>query len=154
MISIIPILILYGVFAWLNKPSDVVEQSFIQDNLFNAMSIKNGYSTSGYDNKYTEVFDLLQSNAEKNKFGQWNPNVRYQWEKKIWNENRNKEPVINYEPKPTYQEQEYIGNARTKKFHYPWCASVGQMNESNKVWLNSRDEAILWGYVPCQRCYP
>ena len=51
-------------------------------------------------------------------------------------------------------EDGYIGNKNTKKFHYPDCASVGEMREKNKVWLNSRDEAIEQGYKPCQRCNP
>ena len=48
----------------------------------------------------------------------------------------------------------YIGNKNTKKFHKPSCSSVGQMNESNKVKLKNRQEAIDGGYVPCKRCNP
>lgn len=48
----------------------------------------------------------------------------------------------------------YIGNKSTKKFHYPSCSSVDDMKESNKVKLNSRDEAIRKGYKPCGRCKP
>ena len=52
--------------------------------------------------------------------------------------------------KPTY-----IGNANSKKFHYPGCSSVGDMKESNKVrFYGSRDEVIQRGYVPCKRCNP
>lgn len=48
---------------------------------------------------------------------------------------------------------EYIGNANTKKFHYPDCGAVSQMKEKNKVYLNcTRDEAIKDGYTPCGRC--
>ena len=48
---------------------------------------------------------------------------------------------------------EYIGNANTKKFHYPDCGAVSQMKEKNKVYLNcTRDEAIKDGYNPCGRC--
>ena len=50
--------------------------------------------------------------------------------------------------------QTYIGNKNTKKFHYPWCHSVDQMKEKNKVVLNSRNEAINKGYVPCKNCNP
>ena len=50
---------------------------------------------------------------------------------------------------------EYIGNANTKKFHYPECGAVSQMKEKNKVYLNCiRDEAIKDGYNPCGRCNP
>lgn len=49
----------------------------------------------------------------------------------------------------------FIANKNTKKFHYPSCSSVGQMNDSNKKYLNcSRDQAIQQGYDPCGRCLP
>lgn len=49
----------------------------------------------------------------------------------------------------------YIANINTKKFHYSTCSSVGQMNESNKKYLNcTRDEAIKMGYDSCGRCTP
>ena len=50
---------------------------------------------------------------------------------------------------------EYIGNINTKKFHYPECSSVAQMEEKNKVYLNcSRDEAVKRGFSSCKRCNP
>lgn len=48
----------------------------------------------------------------------------------------------------------YIGNRSSKKFHYPSCNDVKKMNESNKVWLGSRDEALRLGYSPCGHCRP
>ena len=48
----------------------------------------------------------------------------------------------------------YVGNAKTKKFHYADCSMVGKMNPANKVYMNTRDEAINAGYVPCKRCNP
>ena len=67
------------------------------------------------------------------------------------------------EPEPTEPPEEpaapagshYIGNANTKKFHYPDCSSVKQMKESNKVELSgTRDEIISMGFEPCKRCNP
>lgn len=49
----------------------------------------------------------------------------------------------------------YILNTNSKKFHYPTCSSVGQMNESNKKDFNgTRDELVSQGYSPCGRCKP
>lgn len=48
----------------------------------------------------------------------------------------------------------YIGNANTGKFHYADCSSVDKMNPANKVFMNTREEAINAGYVPCKRCKP
>ena len=78
---------------------------------------------------------------------------------------RTPKPTLRPTPSPTKRtvraaatkapsKQTYIGNKNTKKFHYPTCSSVGQMKESNKVTLASRDEAINKGYVPCKKCNP
>ncbi len=48
----------------------------------------------------------------------------------------------------------YVGNAKSRKFHYADCSMVNKMNPSNKVYMNTRDEAINAGYVPCKRCKP
>jgi hypothetical protein len=52
------------------------------------------------------------------------------------------------------EEAEYIGNSNSYKFHEPDCSSVDAMNESNKVFLKSRQEAIDKGFEPCKRCNP
>jgi len=54
----------------------------------------------------------------------------------------------------TPNDEVYIGNRNTEKFHYSWCSSVDQMKETNKVELYSRDEAIKQGFVPCKNCNP
>lgn len=54
-------------------------------------------------------------------------------------------------PRNTYQ---YIGNRRSHVFHRPSCSSVTQMNRSNRVYLESRQEAIDKDYTPCGRCHP
>lgn len=49
----------------------------------------------------------------------------------------------------------YVGNKRTYKFHHDHCSSVGQMaDDHNKVYIESKEEAIARGYVPCKRCRP
>ena len=56
---------------------------------------------------------------------------------------------------PTLQdniEEAYIGNKNTKKFHRPDCSSLPA--EKNRVYLDSREEAISEGFNPCQRCNP
>ncbi len=44
-------------------------------------------------------------------------------------------------PNSTSAKVTYIANKNTKKFHYPYCNSVGQVKE-----------AILQGYKPCGNC--
>lgn len=50
---------------------------------------------------------------------------------------------------------DYVANKNTGKFHYPYCSSVKQMKESNKLYFNgTRDELIRKGYDPCKKCNP
>ena len=51
-------------------------------------------------------------------------------------------------------EAAYIGNKNTGKYHRASCSSVGDMNEENKVFFTSRDEAEAAGYQACKRCHP
>lgn len=66
---------------------------------------------------------------------------------------KEKEEVIGI--KDTLGEQDYILNTNTKKFHYPYCSSVGQMSEKNKLPMNDTAENIkAMGYEPCKKCNP
>lgn len=50
---------------------------------------------------------------------------------------------------------DYILNKNTRKFHYPYCSSVNDMAEHNKLPFDgTRDQVIAMGYKPCQRCNP
>ena len=46
----------------------------------------------------------------------------------------------------------YIGNRNSKILHLPTCRTLPQ--ESNRVYFDSRDEALNQGYRPCNNCNP
>ncbi len=46
----------------------------------------------------------------------------------------------------------FIGNARSKIFHTPFCKGLPQ--EKNRIPFASRDEAIKAGFKPCPECKP
>lgn len=48
--------------------------------------------------------------------------------------------------------REYIGNKNSHKFHLPSCRNLPA--EKNRVYINSRQEAIDNGYSPCGNCNP
>lgn len=48
----------------------------------------------------------------------------------------------------------YIGNRNSLKFHEVDCEGVSKMNEKNKVYFKSRQEAVNDGYIPCKMCNP
>ena len=53
------------------------------------------------------------------------------------------------------EEQDYVLNKNTKKFHYPWCSSADDIKAKNrKEYTGTREEVISQGYVPCKRCNP
>lgn len=57
--------------------------------------------------------------------------------------------------KEASDEETYVINTNTKRFHLPTCSSVDDMKEKNKKEVTcSRKELITDGYVPCQRCNP
>lgn len=49
-------------------------------------------------------------------------------------------------------EEKYIGNKNTLKFHRRSCGALPK--EKNRVYLNSREEAINTYYEPCKKCNP
>ena len=51
---------------------------------------------------------------------------------------------------PAAQEEQLIGNRKTKKYHEPWCKSLPK--ESNRVYFDTADEAEAEGYVHCKNC--
>lgn len=50
--------------------------------------------------------------------------------------------------------QSYVLNTNTKKFHKPTCGEVKKIKPSNYSTIESRDQAINQGYVPCKKCNP
>ena len=50
------------------------------------------------------------------------------------------------------EEDHYIGNANTLRFHRPHC--TGLPAEHNRVMLKTRDEAVSQGFQPCGICKP
>lgn len=46
----------------------------------------------------------------------------------------------------------YIGNKRTKKYHYPFCSYLPDNN--NQIVFSSAEDAEAQGYDPCLRCNP
>lgn len=49
-------------------------------------------------------------------------------------------------------EEYYIGNRQSRKFHTPGCASLPA--ERNRVVFDTRAEAVEAGYTPCGSCMP
>lgn len=48
----------------------------------------------------------------------------------------------------------YIGNANSMKFHYQSCRWAQKIRPANRVYFDTREEAIEAGYIPCKVCKP
>ena len=52
-------------------------------------------------------------------------------------------------------QQEYVMNASSMKFHLPSCSSVSSIKDENKAtYQGPREDLIAEGYEPCGRCNP
>lgn len=51
-------------------------------------------------------------------------------------------------------EAQFVGNLNTKKFHRFDCTSVNDINAGHMMRLESREDALKQGFVPCKRCDP
>lgn len=47
---------------------------------------------------------------------------------------------------------QYIGNKNSKKFHRPDCKPLPYL--ANQVVFDSREDALIAGYIPCKKCHP
>lgn len=55
---------------------------------------------------------------------------------------------------PAQAQGAYEASSRSDKFHLPSCSSASRISEDNRVWFQTRDEAIAAGYSPCGKCDP
>lgn len=67
------------------------------------------------------------------------------------NESVQTNPTVKATPEPN-DVGEYIGNKNSKKFHLPTCKNLPA--EKNRVFFDSRQEAVDAGFDPCGNCRP
>ena len=67
------------------------------------------------------------------------------------NESAQTNPTVTAMPEPN-DVGEYIGNKNSKKFHLPTCKNLPA--EKNRVFFDSRQEAVNAGFDPCGNCQP
>ena len=46
----------------------------------------------------------------------------------------------------------YVASVRGSKYHFPWCPGARAMNETNKRWFDSVEDAVRAGYAPASNC--
>lgn len=132
-----------------DKYGRLLAYAWINGEMYNKHLLSAGYAqvaTYPPNIKYVDDFTALQKTARENKVGLWAENTKTEVEPQEPTQKENTTTVPN--------EINYIGNSNTKKFHYPSCKSVSDMKESNKVYINNKEDLINHGYVPCKICKP
>lgn len=47
---------------------------------------------------------------------------------------------------------DFVASIKGSKYHFPWCPGAKQMNEENKIWFATKEEAEAAGYTPAGNC--
>ncbi len=45
-----------------------------------------------------------------------------------------------------------VASKNGSKYHFPWCSGAKSINEANKIWFNSPEDARKAGYTPASNC--
>ena len=46
----------------------------------------------------------------------------------------------------------YVGSRSGTTYHLPWCTGAKRIKEENRIWFNSREDAVKKGYKPATNC--
>ena len=46
----------------------------------------------------------------------------------------------------------YVASKNGTKYHLPWCSGAQTINDANKIWFDTKDEAESRGYTPAKNC--
>jgi len=73
--------------------------------------------------------------------------------KDLINENtRNEEEIQEAEDEPLQEESQIVGNKSSKIYHFTSCPGAKMMNDENKTYFDSKEEAKKEGYRAAKNC--
>ena len=49
-------------------------------------------------------------------------------------------------------ERNYVASINGTKYYLPNCSGVGRINDENKIWFTTKEEAEIAGYTPAANC--
>jgi len=55
-------------------------------------------------------------------------------------------------PSVDSEEKLFVVSKNGTKYHYPWCSGAQRINEENKIWFDTKEEAEKAGYTPAANC--
>ena len=134
-------------YVWLAKTADFTKDCYNYKIVHDGYAVAKSYPP---DTSHQKELEEAQSHAKNEQSGVWAPQ-----------QNTQQDPVSEApdNPKPEQEqpkevEYKYVCNTGTGKFHRITCSSVDNMNEGNKLFVETREDAINAGYKPCKKCNP
>lgn len=52
----------------------------------------------------------------------------------------------------TASQGRYVASKSGKAYHYPWCQGAQKIKEGNKIWFQTKEDAVKAGYKPAGNC--
>ncbi len=46
----------------------------------------------------------------------------------------------------------YVESKNSTEYHFPWCSGTKRIKEENKIWFQTKEEAVAKGYKPAVNC--
>lgn len=67
-------------------------------------------------------------------------------------------PTVSIDPEQAFRESllqyNYVGSSESDKYHEPTCRWTKEINDTNLVHFETKEEAIAAGYGACGTCHP
>ena len=155
-----------GVIKWLSDLSGYYVTYNTDDGSYLIMNFSESYEIPDYDSDYD--YNIIECKVVEKK-SEGGTNYYLVKDVKLIKQTKDSTLIQKTESSSSYKSDSdesssksssegdsyrYIGNAATGKFHFETCHDVGKMDQSNMVFLQSRDDAINQGYSPCGHCHP
>lgn len=61
-------------------------------------------------------------------------------------------PVSQTNPPVPSEKGKFVASKNGTKYYLPWCSGVDKINEVNKVWFETKEEAEARGLTPAANC--
>lgn len=137
-------------YVWLAPPGERPSAEYVRDTMLNAQLLVDGFAkvyTRAPNDRYAGLFEDCAKQAEESGLGLWDPKVAEEYGPSAsWSSS------ISFDPGAS--EAPYVGNAASKYFHRLACRNAKKMRVSNRVPLQTREQALAEGFVPCGICDP
>jgi micrococcal nuclease len=117
------------------------------------------YTKYGLSENYDRDFREAERFARQHRLNIWGDTAltsKYFRLKSKWGQKRSKATrrTEYYQPMAKSDAGQYGGSSKSNKFHRTSCGYVGRIKPETLIYIESREEAVNYGYIPCNVCRP